>query len=309
MTKSSMAETPEHMTSRSPGRGRTLLVLIFRLLLLGVGGVTAGLAGVAVAQFYPARPTAVTDPPLLEQLLQRSDAVIDRLRRLRPRSTTPLAEPMAAPPPMTATPAAPQLAAADRQQLQTELTALQADLAELNDRTASLEARMGAPRSPANLETRLQTLEQQLDPATATSPSASTPSATATVAPLAASPIATASSSLMVTLPSDALFTADPTRLRPESQQLLSAVVTELQRYPGATILVAAHIDRQDQATTARSRSFAQAQAAAQQLSSLIGDQYHWIIVGYGQTRPVAPNDSPANRQRNRRLEIGIDPF
>ena len=158
---------------------------------------------------------------------------------------------------------------------------------------------MGAPVSAAPIESRLQTLAQQLQPPAASPPAAAAPP----VSPAAPDP-----KRLGVTLPSDALFAADQTSLRSESQLLLNTVVSELQRYPGAAILVAAHTDAQANAATARERSFAQAQAIARSLEGVLGEQYHWVAVGYGQTEPIAPNTSPTDRQRNRRIEIDIFP-
>lgn len=286
MTKPSAADpTEQQMTARSPGR--SLLVLIFRLLLLGVGGVTATLLGILAAQFFPAPPAAVDDPPLLERLLRQTGGAIDALRGLRSQAR-PQSMPLAAIQPVSMPPA--PLPDAQRQQVQTELTQLQSDLAQLGDRTAALEAQLGQPPANAPLELRLQRLTQQLDPSAVPAPAA--PS----------------SEPLSVTLPSDALFPGRSPRLSPDSQRLLSSVMGELQRYPGAAIRIAAHTDAQPEASTARTRSFAQAEAIEQQLTAALGNGYHWVVVGYGQTRPVAANDTPPNRQRNRRIEIGIDP-
>lgn len=78
MTKSSTAQATEHQSARrSPGAGRSFLVLIFRLLLLAVGGSFAGLLGIAVAQFYPAQ---IQETPMLEKILQRSEVLIRDIR-------------------------------------------------------------------------------------------------------------------------------------------------------------------------------------------------------------------------------------
>lgn len=78
MTRSSTAQATERQSpQRSPGGGRSFLVLIFRLLLLTVGGSFAGLLGIAVAQFYPAQ---IQETPILEKVLQRSEALIRDIR-------------------------------------------------------------------------------------------------------------------------------------------------------------------------------------------------------------------------------------
>jgi outer membrane protein OmpA-like peptidoglycan-associated protein len=299
MTKSSTTTTPEQTPVKRPSSGRSPLVVIFRLLLLGVGGIVAGLVGVAIAQFYPAPARSVEQPPLLEQIFRHSHDWTKPLRRLIPNtgaSPSTLTD-SAAPSPVSSSPIAPSLTTTERQNIQTKLTTLQTELTALGDRTTTLETQLGQPHPPAPLEIRLQNLIQLLNPTSTASPVS---------VPIAQK--ATATDDLQVTLPSDALFAADQTSLRPDSQSLLTAVVSELQRYPGATIRIAAHTDTQNQATDARDRSFAQARSVEQSLSQTLGNQYHWVVIGYGQTEPIAANDTVSNRQRNRRVEIGIEP-
>ncbi|MBD2056430.1 hypothetical protein H6F88_10440 [Oculatella sp. FACHB-28] len=78
MTRSSTVQATERQSpQRSPGGGRSFLVLIFRLLLLTVGGSFAGLLGIAVAQVHPAQ---IQETPILEKVLQRSEALIRDIR-------------------------------------------------------------------------------------------------------------------------------------------------------------------------------------------------------------------------------------
>jgi outer membrane protein OmpA-like peptidoglycan-associated protein len=276
--------------------------MIFRLLLLGVGGIVAGLVGVAIAQFYPAPARSVEQPPLLEQIFRQSHDWTRTLRRLIPKASdaSPSTSPDSASPPVSSRPIAPSLTTTERQNIQTQLTTLQTELTVLGDRTTTLETQLGQLHSPAPLEIRLQNLVQLLSPTSTASPVSD---------PIAQQATATdATDNLQVTLPSNALFAADQTSLRPDSQSLLTAVVSELRRYPRATIRIAAHTDAQNQAAAARDRSFVQAQAVEQYLSQSLGNQYHWFVIGYGQTQPVAANDTVSNRQRNRRVEIEIEP-
>lgn len=290
--------TPPKRSDRPPADNpvRSLLVLIFRLLLLGVGGTIAGLLGILAAQIYPAPRTE--EPPLLEKFLQKTSDLRGTLEPVPVADIT-----TATPASPLSTPALPPLSPTDRQQVQTEITTLQTQLTSLGDRTAALETRVGLPQSTAGIESRLQAIAQQLQPAT--SPNSPPDSPAPTVPPPAADP-----DRLGATLPIDALFSGES--LRPESQILLNTVVGELQRYPNAAILVAAHSDAggsaAGNAAQTRARSFAQAQAIVRSLEATLGESYHWVAVGYGQTEPIAPNDTAANRQRNRRIEIGIFP-
>ncbi len=324
MTKSPAAQTPEYPApQRSPSRGRGVLVLVFRLLLLGVSGVTAWLIGVAVAQFYPAQ---TTEMPLLERFLRQTDSVWgdmgnlpriwggnDRSEPLVSPQPLPPALPTASPQPEVSPPP-PSLSEAQRQELQSELSSLQSDLEALGDRTATIESQLGVSRPAAPLENRLRTIDEQLSPDS--NPSADAAAPTSEVeSPNVTAPVVTPQANerspanmLMVTLPSDALFDRSPSSLRPESQIILDSIINDLQRYPGAAIRIAAHTDDRETPTQNRLLSFEQAQAVEAYLSAALGDQYHWLVVGYGQSRPVADNNSTASRQRNRRIEITIDP-
>jgi flagellar motor protein MotB len=79
MTKSSIPSTLDQGTrpQRSPNPLQALLVLIFRLLLLGIGGSFAALLGIVIAQVHPATNQ---QPPLLEVLLQQSNRFVRQLR-------------------------------------------------------------------------------------------------------------------------------------------------------------------------------------------------------------------------------------
>jgi len=52
--------------------------------------------------------------------------------------------------------------------------------------------------------------------------------------------------------------------------------------------------------------SFARAEAVTRYLSNVLGEKYHWVAIGYGESRPSVDNSSDANRQRNRRIEVAI---
>lgn len=166
---------PPKRSDRPPANHplRSLLVLIFRLLLLGVGGTIAGLLGILAAQVYPAPRTE--EPPLLENFLQKSN---DLRGTLKPVPIAEVSSPPAgseAPAPVLPTPALRPLNPTERQQVQTEVTALQTQLTGLSDRTTALETRVGLPRSTAGIESRLQAIAQQLQPTAAVPPTAVVP--------------------------------------------------------------------------------------------------------------------------------------
>ncbi|WP_416674169.1 OmpA family protein [Egbenema bharatensis] len=321
------------------GAGRGILVFIFRLLLLGVSGILAVLLGIAIANL---RPGNIQSPPFAEKLLQGSQTLWRGINRLPqswqtpaspqtpgstvagtgatgtdPAGTDPAgADPadsptLPAPPEASPTPTV-ELSETDRQQVETELTAIQTELQQLNSRAGILESRVGATNSGNPLEERLQTIERQLDP-DAVPPPAPSPSPAPAENQSWLAPTATTLSSsgeiLVVTLPSDALFDANqPTELSSTAPAILDTLIADLQRFPGATVRVVGHTDRQGPSAADRARSFEQANAVAQYFSGQLGENARWLVVGLGSTRPVAENTSDINRQRNRRVEIFIDP-
>jgi outer membrane protein OmpA-like peptidoglycan-associated protein len=302
MTNSPTTRTPESTRPvvAAPTRfnwGRALFTLIFRLLLLGIGGTLAAAVGIAIAQLYPAQ---TQEPPLAEKLLQSSDSFLDNLKQLPQtwRGQTPEATPaesQSAPAPQVTASSSP-ISDAERQQLQAELTQLQAELQTLT--TTSTEPLADRVQE---LQKRIQAIQERL------SNLATAPSSQTFVAPATSSTV-NGEKQLMVTLPSDALFSGKETTLRPGTETILNSILTDLQRYPQAAIQVGAHTDNQGSAEADRHRSLEQAKAVQQYLSTQMDETIHWVTVGYGHNRPLVPEDSPENRQRNRRIEIVINP-
>ncbi|WP_088890222.1 OmpA family protein [Leptolyngbya ohadii] len=309
-------QTEAHTTTIAPkrrNRGSAFLWL-FRLLLLGAGGSVAVVAGMAIAQFYPAQ---TQEMPFVERLLHSSDTVLRQLERLpqiwQGKPDAPAAVPSASPVESAASPssttdaASLPLTSADRVKLENELKQLQQELDQIGDRATALENRLGTPNRSSDIAQRLQTIQQQLNPGTATRPIAAPTNSPAAAIPPATSTV-TQDDRLMVTLPSDTLFETDQTTLKPGTEAILNSIVNDLKQYSGATIRVTAHLDQQGTEAADRERSFQQAKAIEQYLGGQLKDGYHWLVEGYGHSRPVAANDTTVNRQRNRRIEIIIEP-
>lgn len=271
------------------GWGQLFLTLTFRLLLLGIGGSLAAVVGVAVAQLYPAQ---TQEPPSLEKMIWQAESLLKNLGVLPLEShqphAAPTAEMLTSPVPSSA------LSDSERQQLQVEMTQLQAELQTLTSQsTEPLADRV------QEIQKRLQIIQERLSNFTSEVSAISPP---ASIEPSTSSD----KNDLMVTLPSDALFSTEGT-LRPD-EAILNSILTDLQRYPGASIQVSAHTDRQDAGTTDQDRSLEQAKAVQQYLSTQLKAEMRWVTIGYGHSRPLVSDDSPENRQRNRRVEILIQP-
>jgi OmpA-OmpF porin, OOP family len=283
---------------------RSFLTLTLRLLLLGAGGTVTAIVGIAVAHLYPDQTQKL---PLVSELLQQAESQIkSRIKSANlpqlpfaPASpsvpaavpvTSPVNSPLASPLP------AP-LSDSERQQLKTELTQLQAELQTLTSKSPEPLA-----ERVEEIQKKIQAIQTKLNDFTASD------AAPFVVAPAVSS---TVDQPLLVTLPSDALFEANQAKLRPATAAILSSILADLQRYPGASIQVAAYTDSQQSPERDRQKSLEQAKAVQTYLANQFkksGKEIHWVTIGQGHNRPLAPDNSPENRQRNRRIEISITP-
>ena len=320
--------------SPQPGLLKTLWTTLFRLILLGLGSSAAWAVGVMVAQINPAQPQA--EPPLQETVLRGTNRTLTKLRQLpqwwqqdgiSPAPTAAVPQVQTAPSPSSPSPSqaqapsqtAPELDGEARADLQAEVSDVQTELSALSDRGDSLEQELGQPNGGRTLERRLDIIEQQLSqqPSTAPSTTPSTAPSTTTESEASSSGQTSGQSSgqtslslarlPQVTLPSDSLFASNSSQLKPGADPILEAIVTDLLVYPGATIVLAAHTDSQSDAADNRELSYLRASALERYFREALGDQYRWVPVGYGETRPVTDTDSAQSDGRNRRIEITID--
>jgi len=93
--------------------------------------------------------------------------------------------------------------------------------------------------------------------------------------------------------------------LRPDAVNILRETVTILQRYPDMKVEVAGHTDSTGPAAYNQTLSERRAKAVYDYLISN-GISANRLIgpVGYGSTRPIAPNDTREGRAKNRRTEL-----
>jgi len=100
-------------------------------------------------------------------------------------------------------------------------------------------------------------------------------------------------------------FDVDRTDLKPESRDTLDEVAKLLKADPALKLEVAGHTDNTGSAAHNLQLSAGRAAAVVNALVATYGiDRARLEPKGYGDTRPVAPNDGEANRARNRRVEL-----
>jgi outer membrane protein OmpA-like peptidoglycan-associated protein len=102
------------------------------------------------------------------------------------------------------------------------------------------------------------------------------------------------------------LFDQGKADLKPESTPELDKVVAFLKANPQAEIELSGHTSSEGDAAFNRSLSYRRVKACKDYIVSKGIDRGRVIAHGYGPDRPVATNDSEANRARNRRVEMRV---
>jgi outer membrane protein OmpA-like peptidoglycan-associated protein len=92
--------------------------------------------------------------------------------------------------------------------------------------------------------------------------------------------------------------------IRYESLSRLDLVVDFMKRRRSAVVEISGHTDNVGKAKTNKALSLKRAQACRNYLTAKGIEGNRITAVGYGGERPVAPNDTDENRQKNRRIEV-----
>jgi outer membrane protein OmpA-like peptidoglycan-associated protein len=110
---------------------------------------------------------------------------------------------------------------------------------------------------------------------------------------------------LVLTLPAG-MFAVDKTELQPGAAAELDRITSFLQAHPERKVLVEGHTDDTGTEQYNMALSERRAQVVAHHLESRGIDSSRIEVQGEGESSPVAPNDTPAGRQQNRRVEVVI---
>lgn len=113
----------------------------------------------------------------------------------------------------------------------------------------------------------------------------------------------------VVTLDSMSLFDSGRAQLKPGSNRAMVGALEMIRSHPDKRILVAGYTDNVGNSDSNMKLSKARAEAVRDWLIDASGiPATQFAIQGYGMTRPVANNDLPDGRARNRRVEITLVP-
>lgn len=101
-------------------------------------------------------------------------------------------------------------------------------------------------------------------------------------------------------------FDVDKAELRPQSQTELDRVYRTMEQNPTLEIQLSAHTDSDASPLYNQKLSEKRAQAVVDYLTERGVDKSKLVSKGFGETKPIAPNNTPENKQLNRRIEFEI---
>ncbi len=113
---------------------------------------------------------------------------------------------------------------------------------------------------------------------------------------------------ILVNLPEGVTFDVGSSALRPQFRNVLVNVSQSLNQYPDSLIDVYGHTDSTGSEAFNQTLSENRARTVANYLSTQQVSSARIRSQGFGETMPVASNDTPEGRAKNRRVEIKIVP-
>ena len=111
---------------------------------------------------------------------------------------------------------------------------------------------------------------------------------------------------IKITFDSGILFDVNKATLRPASEAELTKLAVILNKYPDTNVLLEGHTD----ATGTDEYNLDLSRLRAQSVSAFLAGQgvasNRFSIMGYGESQPIAENETEIGRQANRRVEVAI---
>ncbi|MHB0775008.1 OmpA family protein [Halomonas sp. WWR20] len=114
---------------------------------------------------------------------------------------------------------------------------------------------------------------------------------------------------IVLNMPNSVTFGFDSSELQTSARQALNDVNAVLREYPDTRITVAGHTDSTGSDSYNQRLSEQRAQTVAQYLTQGGVASSRINAVGYGESQPVASNESETGRAQNRRVEITLTPI
>lgn len=112
---------------------------------------------------------------------------------------------------------------------------------------------------------------------------------------------------LLVNLESELLFETDSAVLTDQAVTQLTQIGDILRKYPEDRITIEGHTDSRGTQPYNEALSLRRAEAVQRVLRGRGVEERQMVVLGQGETQPVAPNTTEDGRSANRRVELHID--
>ncbi len=104
-------------------------------------------------------------------------------------------------------------------------------------------------------------------------------------------------------------FDSGASQIRPDNFSLLEKVEKAIDVFPRSELTIEGHTDSHGGDELNQKLSQARAESVQQyMINAMRIPTYRLIATGYGETRPVASNETASGRERNRRIDVVIKP-
>lgn len=114
---------------------------------------------------------------------------------------------------------------------------------------------------------------------------------------------------IILNLPGNVTFASDSADLNPNFFGVLDSVAIVLNKYQQTLLDIDGHTDNTGSVEYNQQLSERRAVSVGTYISQRGVDPRRLLIVGFGETRPIADNSTDFGRQQNRRVEIRISPL
>lgn len=114
---------------------------------------------------------------------------------------------------------------------------------------------------------------------------------------------------VILNMPGNVTFDVDSAEIRPAFTEVLDSVALVVEEYEKTLVEVAGHTDSTGSAQYNQQLSERRATSVANYLRGKGIRHDRFLVIGHGESMPIAGNDSPEGRQRNRRVELTLVPL
>lgn len=114
---------------------------------------------------------------------------------------------------------------------------------------------------------------------------------------------------IVLNMPGNITFRTGSADLNSDFLRVLDSVGVVLKEYNKTLVVIAGHTDNVGSDATNQTLSQQRAESVGKYLAGRAVASERMVITGYGESRPVASNDSESGRSQNRRVELTLEPI